>query len=79
MIRAAYLTGRILAGLGAVLAVASLVVAVVSFAITEPCELPDCDDSGRDYPIMWSFVLAPASFVVGAIGVVMIIDTYRKV
>ena len=56
MIRSALFTGRILAALGAVLAFATLVVVVVSFAVTDPCEMPDCDDSGRDYPVLWAIV-----------------------
>ena len=78
MIRSALLIGRILAALGAILAVATLVVVVVSLAVTEPCEMPDCDDSGRDYPVMWAVTLAPLSVVVGAFGVALIHDTHRK-
>ena len=79
MIRSAFFTGRILAALGAVFAVATLVVVLVSLAVTDPCEMPDCDDSGRNYPAMWAIVLAPLSVVVGAFGVALIHDTYGKV
>ena len=78
MIRSAFLIGRILAALGAVLAVATLVLIVVSLAVTDPCEMPDCDDSGRDYPVLWAVTLAPLSVVMGAFGVALINDTYRK-
>ena len=77
--RWAFVTGRILAALGAVLAVAALVVVAVSLAVTDPCEMPDCDDSGRVHPVTWAFVLAPLSVVVGAFGVALINDTYRKI
>ena len=79
MIRAAYVMGRILAALGAGLAVVAVVVFVVSLAVTDPCELPECDDSSHKYPVMWAFGLAPISVVVGAFGVALINDTYRKV
>lgn len=78
MIRSAFFIGRILAALGAILAVATLVVVVVSLVVTEPCEMPDCDDSGRDYPVLWAVTLAPLSVVVGAFGVALINDTHRK-
>lgn len=78
MIRSAFFIGRILAAIGALLAVATLVVVVVSLVVTDPCEMPDCDDSGRDYPVMWALTLAPLSVVVGAFGVALINDTYRK-
>lgn len=78
MIRSAFFIGRILAALGALLAVATLVVVVVSLIVTEPCEMPDCDDSGRDYPVLWAVTLAPLSVVVGAFGVALINATHRK-
>ena len=76
MIRAAYLMGRILAALGGLLVVATLVVTVVSFANAYNCFDRDCDDIARDGRV---FVLLPISVLVGAAGVALINDTYRKV
>lgn len=78
MIRVAYLTGRILAALGALLVVATVIVTVLSFAKADDCHNPDCDDIARDEAVERAFVLVPISVLVGAAGVALINDSYRK-
>ncbi len=79
MIRAAYLIGRILAALGALLMVGVLLATVVSFANADNCHEPDCDDVAISDAIQRAFVLVPIAVLVGAAGVALINDTYRKV
>ena len=79
MIRAAYLIGRILAALGAVLMVAVLIFTSVSFANVDDCDEPDCDDVAFSGAVQWVIVLLPTSVLVGAAGVALVNDTYRKV
>lgn len=79
MIRAAYVTGRILAALGAVLIVAVLTFTAMSIASRDECSEPDCDDVAFDEALETAFFLLPLSIIVGAAGVALVNDTYRKV
>ncbi len=79
MIRAAYLIGRILAALGALLVVTTIVVTVVSFANVDNCHDADCDDIAREEAVERASVFLPISILAGAAGVALINDTYRKV
>ena len=79
MTRAAFLIGRILAALGAVFMVATLVLTVLSFANADECQEADCDDAAKDRAAMRAVVLMPISVFVGAAGVALVYDTYRKV
>lgn len=78
MIRSAYLIGRILAGLGALLVVAVLIVTAVSFANAGNCHAPDCDDVVISDAVERAFILLPLAVFLGATGVALINDTYRK-
>lgn len=78
MTRAAFLIGRILAGLGALLVVAVLVLTSVSFANAGDCSEPDCDDVAVTDAFERAAVLLPISIFVGAAGVALVNDTYRK-
>ena len=79
MIRAAYVMGRILAGLGALLIVATVILTLVSFGNAGNCREPDCDDVARSDAVQTAGVLLPISVFLGAAGVALINDTYRKV
>ena len=79
MIRAAYVMGRILAGLGALLIVATVILTLVSFGNADNCQEPDCDDGARSDSVQRAVVLLPISVFLGAAGVALINDTYRKV
>lgn len=79
MIRTAYLIGRILAALGALLIVGVVVLTWLSLANAENCDEPDCDDGRVTEAIVRASVLLPISVFVGAAGVALINDTYRKV
>ena len=65
--------------MGALLMVGALVATVVSFANAQNCHEPDCDDVAVTDAIHRAFVLLPAAVLVGAAGVALINDTYRKV
>ena len=77
MIRAAFLMGRILAALAALLIVGILMLNVFAFVDAEDCGEPDCDVEVNDvtHP---SLALLPIAVFVGAAGVALIHDTYRK-
>jgi hypothetical protein len=79
MTRAAYLIGRILAALGALLMVATIVVTLVSIAHAGDCQGADCDDERIADADVRALVLLPISVFVGAAGVALVNDTYRKV
>lgn len=79
MIRAAYLIGRILAAVGAVLIVAVVTITVVSFATAGDCHGADCDDVALNRAGNRAAVLLPISIFIGAAGVALINDTYRRV
>jgi hypothetical protein len=79
VIRAAYVTGRILAGLGALLTVAVLTIALVWVAGAGDCAEPGCDDVAVDRAVQFALLLLPVSVAVGAAGVALVNDTYRKV
>lgn len=78
MIRSLFLIGRILAALGAVLIVGVLILSVISFANAGDCPDPDCDDVEVNDVTNRSIVLLPIAVFVGAAGVALIHDTYRK-
>ncbi len=78
MIQARYATGRILAGLGAVLVVAVLVLTMVSFAHVDNCSEPDCDYIALQETFERAVILLPVSVLIGAAGVALVHDTYRK-
>ncbi|MGH9276591.1 MAG: hypothetical protein ACRD12_00550 [Acidimicrobiales bacterium] len=79
MIRAAYLIGRILAALGGLFVVAVVTFTMVSLTNADNCHEPDCDDVAFERAINRAAVLLPVSVVIGAAGVALINDTYRKV
>ena len=79
MTRGLFAIGRILAALGAVLVVATCVLTVVSFANADNCQEPDCDDAAISDAVQRAFVLMPISVFIGAAGVALVHDTYRKV
>jgi hypothetical protein len=79
MIRAAYVIGRILAALGAVLVVTTVILTLVSFGNADSCSDPDCDDIARDDAAERAIIMLPISILVGAAGVALINDTYRRV
>ena len=77
--RVAFAIGRILAALGAVFIVATCIVTVVSFANADNCQEPDCDDFAISDAVQRALVLMPVSVFIGAAGVALVHDTYRKV
>lgn len=77
--RLAFATGRILAALGAVFVVATCVLTVVSFSNADNCHEPDCDDAAISDAVQRALVLMPVSVFIGAAGVALVHDTYRKV
>ena len=79
MTRAAYFIGRILAALGALFVFATLILTVVSLANVDDCDEPDCDDVAFSDALQRAFVLLPIAVFVGAAGVALVHDTYRKV
>lgn len=79
MIRPAYITGRILAALGAILMVASLAVTAVSMAGAGSCDEADCDDVIFSHAMERFSVFVPTSILVGAAGVLLVNVTYRKI
>jgi hypothetical protein len=80
MIRTAFLMGRILAALGAILMVATIVVTMVFYSSAGNCPEPDCDDAARERAILrGALIFMPISVFVGAAGVALVYDTYRKV
>ena len=79
MTRVAYIIGRILAALGAVLVFATLIVTAISLANVDNCREPDCDDAAFTDAIARAVVLLPISVFVGAAGVALVNDTYRRV
>lgn len=79
MTRAAFLIGRILAGLGALLIVAVVIVTWVSLTNVDRCSGADCDDVRFSEAFERAIVLLPISIFVGAAGVALVNDTYRKV
>lgn len=79
MTRGALVIGRILAALGAVFVVATCVLTVVSFANADNCEQPDCEDVAISDAVQRVLVLMPVSVFIGAAGVALVHDTYRKV
>ena len=79
MIRSTHVMGRILAALGALLVVATVIITLVSFNNADRCGSPDCDDSARDDAVGRVIILLPISVLVGAAGVALVHDTYRKV
>lgn len=78
MTRAAFLIGRILAALGAVLIVAVVIVTWVSLANAGRCSEPDCDDARIGDAFERAALLLPVSIFIGAAGVALVNDTYRK-
>ncbi len=78
MIRSTYLIGRILAALGGLLVVATVILTLVAFNSSD-CGEPDCDDSERDDAVGRVIILLPISVLLGAAGVALIYDTYQKV
>ncbi len=78
MMRAAFLIGRILSALAAVLIVGILILNVLAFVNAKECGEPDCDVELDDvtHP---SLALLPIAVFLGAAGVALIHDTYRKV
>ena len=78
MMGAAFLIGRILAAFGAVLILGILVLNVLAFVNAENCGEPECDVEVNDvtHP---SLALLPLAVFLGAAGVALIHDTYRKV
>ena len=78
MIRAKFFIGRILAALAAVLIVDILILNVFAFVSRDDCGEPECDLELDDvtHP---SLVLLPVALFIGAAGVALIHDTYRKV
>ncbi|MCA1707747.1 MAG: hypothetical protein LC808_32545 [Actinobacteria bacterium] len=79
MTRVAFLIGRILAALGTVFMVATFIVTMVSFSNADNCQEPECDDAARDHAMLRAVALMPISVFVGAAGVALVHDTYRKV
>lgn len=79
MSRVAFLIGRILAGLGAVFMVATFAITIVSFANADNCRDADCDDIAMYRAGDRALVLMTISVFVGAAGVALVNDTYRKV
>jgi hypothetical protein len=79
MIRTAFLIGRILAALGAVLVVATVVVTVVSLSNSDNCQGADCDDVASNHIMTRAVVVLPIAVFVGAAGVALVHDTYRKI
>lgn len=79
MLRATFLMGRILAALGALLMVGTFILTVVSIANADNCQGPDCDDVATERAVLRALVLMPVSIFVGAAGVALVHDTYRKV
>ena len=79
MIRSRYLIGRILAALGGLLVVATVILTLVSFNNIGDCGEPDCDDTARDDAVGRVIILLPISVLLGAAGVALIYDTYQKV
>ncbi len=79
MIRAAYLIGRILAALGALLVVATLILTLVAVNHADRCRGADCDDVALYDAFQRALVLLPISVLVGAAGVALVNDTYRRV
>jgi hypothetical protein len=78
MTRAAFFMGRILAALGAVLIVAVVIVTWVSLANADRCTGGDCDDVRISDAFERAAVLLPISIFIGAAGVALVNDTYRK-
>lgn len=78
MTRGVFAIGRILAALGAVLVVATCVLTVVSFANADNCQGADCDDAAISDAVQRAVVLMPISVFIGAAGVALVHDTYRK-
>lgn len=78
MIRAEFLIGRILAALAAVMIVGILILNVFAFVGRDDCGESECDVELDDvtHP---SLALLPLAVFVGAAGVALIHDTYRKV
>lgn len=76
--RAGFFIGRILAALGALLIVAVVILTWVSFATVDDCSEPDCDDVRFSDAVGRAAVLMPISILVGAAGVALVNDTYRK-
>lgn len=78
MTRAAFFIGRILAAMGALLIVGTLVLTVFSLANVDNCHGADCDDVAFRDALQRAVVLLPISVFVGAAGVALVNDTYRK-
>ena len=78
MIRAKFLIGRILAALAAVMIVAILILNVFAFVSRDDCGQPECDVELDDVTHA-SLALLPLAVFVGAAGVALIHDTYKKV
>jgi len=79
MTRLAFLIGRLLAALGALLIVATVIVTVVAFANVDNCDGPDCRAGAEGDAANRALVLLPISIIIGAAGVALVNDTYRKV
>lgn len=79
MLRAVYVTGRILAAVAAVRLVTVLVITAVSIARAGECSGPDCDDIAFERALERAMVLVPVSALVGAAGVALVHDTRRKI
>jgi hypothetical protein len=80
MPRAAFVIGRILAALGAVFMAATVIFTIAAYNSAGNCQEADCDDARRERAMFrGALVLMPVSVFVGAAGVALVYDTYRKV
>ena len=59
--------------------VATLIVTAVSLGNVDNCGEPDCDEAAFSDAIVRAAVALPISVFVGAAGVALVNDTYRKV
>lgn len=62
MTRVEYFIGRILAALGAMFMMATLIMTVVSVANVDNCEGPDCDDAAFSDAMERALVSFPSPF-----------------
>jgi hypothetical protein len=79
MTRAAYCIGRILAALGALSIVATFIMTVISVVNIDNCQGADCDEVAFNQAMNRGLVLLAICVFVGAAGVALVNDTYRKV
>ena len=78
MIRRLHVIGRILAASGALSVVGVLILTAVSFVGADNCSEPDCDDVAFQEAFERAVVLLPVAVLVGAAGVALVNDSYRK-